>query len=120
MRHSTIDAEGLNGRVRDGIGCDSLAIATRPFERMAKARMDGTKRSDRGKMLLVFVAAAPFRGDAVVLLFSVVRRFDFRAHAAVPIPVLRDKGAFRCGSDFRLSSCGKALNEQAIRAISTG
>ncbi len=29
LRRSTIGAEGLNGRVRNGIGCDSLAITTR-------------------------------------------------------------------------------------------
>ena len=30
LRHSTIGAEGFNGRVRDGIGCRPLAITTRP------------------------------------------------------------------------------------------
>ncbi len=29
LRRSTIGAEGLNGRVRDGIGCDPLAKTTR-------------------------------------------------------------------------------------------
>ena len=33
LRHSTIGAEGLNGRVRNGIGCVPLAITTRPFKR---------------------------------------------------------------------------------------
>ncbi len=33
LRHSTIGAEGLNGRVRNGIGCIPLAITTRPFKR---------------------------------------------------------------------------------------
>ena len=30
LRRSTIGAEGFHGRVRDGIGCWPLAIATRP------------------------------------------------------------------------------------------
>src|SRR5579864_1210080 len=30
LRRSTIGAEGFHGRVRDGIGCLPLAIATRP------------------------------------------------------------------------------------------
>ena len=30
LRRSTIGAEGFHGRVRDGIGCGPLAIATRP------------------------------------------------------------------------------------------
>ena len=33
LRRSTIGAEDFHGRVRDGIGCGPLAIATRPGER---------------------------------------------------------------------------------------
>ena len=33
LRHSTIGAEGLNGRVRNGVGCIPLAITTRPVKR---------------------------------------------------------------------------------------
>ena len=34
LRRSTIGAKGLHGRVRDGIGCGPLAIATRSSKRM--------------------------------------------------------------------------------------
>ena len=34
LRHSTIGAKGLHGRVRNGIGCGPLAIATRSSKRM--------------------------------------------------------------------------------------
>ena len=37
LRRSTIGAAGLNGRVRDGIGCFPRAIATRPVKRPAGA-----------------------------------------------------------------------------------
>ena len=37
LRRSTIGATGLNGRVRDGIGCFPRAVATRPRERMRVA-----------------------------------------------------------------------------------
>mgnify|MGYP006865126227 CR=1 FL=1 len=30
LRRSTIGAEGFHGRVRDGIGCGTLAMTTRP------------------------------------------------------------------------------------------
>lgn len=34
LRRSTIGAEGFHGRVRDGIGCFALAMATRSSKRM--------------------------------------------------------------------------------------
>ena len=34
LRRSTIGATGLNGRVRDGIGCFPRAVTTRPSEAM--------------------------------------------------------------------------------------
>jgi hypothetical protein len=50
LRHSTIGAEGLNGRVRNGIGCIPLAITTRPFKRTNPDRGTHCKSSDcRGK-----------------------------------------------------------------------
>ena len=33
LRRSTIGAEGFHGRVRDGIGWDTLAITTKPSKR---------------------------------------------------------------------------------------
>ena len=38
LRRSTIGAEGLHGRVRDGIGCFPLAITTRPCKHRTAAR----------------------------------------------------------------------------------
>ena len=35
LRRSTIGAEDFHGRVRDGIGCRPLAMATRPSKRKA-------------------------------------------------------------------------------------
>ena len=34
LRHSTMGAEAFHGRVRDGIGCSSLAMATGPPSRI--------------------------------------------------------------------------------------
>ena len=42
LRRSTIGAEGLHGRVRDGIGCFPLAITTRPCKHMARPTRTGT------------------------------------------------------------------------------
>ncbi len=36
LRRSTIGAEGFHGRVRDGIGCGLLAMATRPAKNGGK------------------------------------------------------------------------------------
>ena len=41
LRRSTIGAAGLNGRVRDGIGCFPRAIATRPWKRSRRERFQG-------------------------------------------------------------------------------
>ena len=42
LRRSTIGAEGLHGRVRDGIGCFPLAVTTRPCKHMARPTRTGT------------------------------------------------------------------------------
>ena len=47
LRHSTIGAEGLNGRVRNGIGCVPLAITTRPFKRTNPDQVARCSRSPR-------------------------------------------------------------------------
>src|SRR3546814_6374033 len=38
LRRSTIGAEGFHGRVRDGIGCSSIAMATRSWWPTKRAR----------------------------------------------------------------------------------
>ena len=38
LRRSTIGAEGFHGRVRDGIGCFALAMATRSSKRMKEPK----------------------------------------------------------------------------------
>ncbi len=40
LRHSTIGAEAFDGRVRDGIGSDRLAKATRPAKGVNEAKLD--------------------------------------------------------------------------------
>ena len=47
LRRSTIGAEGFHGRVRDGIGCWPLAIATRPH----RDRRSETRRSEARTVL---------------------------------------------------------------------
>ena len=46
LRRSTIGAEGFHGRVRDGIGCRTLAITTRPAK--IRARHQRSERRDQG------------------------------------------------------------------------
>ena len=52
LRRSTIGAEGLDGRVRDGIGCLSLAMTTRPGKPM------GLKDGIGGKSVFAGLGAA--------------------------------------------------------------
>ena len=49
LRRSTIGAEGFHGRVRDGIGCWPLAIATRP--RRDQRTEDRRRRTDRSSVV---------------------------------------------------------------------
>ena len=45
LRRSTIGAEGFHGRVRDGIGCRTLAMTTRPAKiRAQKSEVRGQNR----------------------------------------------------------------------------
>ena len=57
LRRSTIGAEGFHGRVRDGIGCFPLAIATRPSKPDDRDQRSGIRgavplMSDRGYLVL--------------------------------------------------------------------
>src|SRR5579872_5981887 len=45
LRHSTIGAKAFDGRVRDGIGSDRLAKATRPAKGVNEAKQRGEWRS---------------------------------------------------------------------------
>lgn len=47
LRHSTMGAEAFHGRVRDGIGCGSLAMATGPPSRI-EVLMVSTDGGDEG------------------------------------------------------------------------
>ena len=40
LRRSTIGAEGFHGRVRDGVGCKTLAMTTRPAKNRFKISAD--------------------------------------------------------------------------------
>ena len=44
LRRSTIGAEGLYGRVRNGIGCGSLAVTTRSSKRAGNTRQKAGRR----------------------------------------------------------------------------
>ena len=54
---STIGAEGFHGRVRDGIGCGPLAVATRSSERTGGVGMDDRFLCE-GSSVLVWCARA--------------------------------------------------------------
>ena len=92
LRRSTIGAEGFHGRVRDGIGCFTLAMATR------------SSKQRRCWM---------FRG----LCFVVVRDFPW-AFGCWP---LGPRGcADRCGCGLVRTHGGIVVGSQALRAIRTG
>jgi hypothetical protein len=59
LGRSTIGAEGFHGRVRDGIGCRPLAMATRSSERRPRA---GAREQINGSCLCVFGALAAMHG----------------------------------------------------------
>ena len=48
LRRSTIGATGLNGRVRDGIGCFPRAVTTRPGKRSDCERFPGLAEAGGG------------------------------------------------------------------------
>src|SRR3954464_1292113 len=52
LRRSTIGAEGFHGRVRDGIGCGPLAVATRSSERTGGVGMDDRFLCEGSSVLL--------------------------------------------------------------------
>ena len=54
LRCSTIGAEGLHGRVRDGIGCGPLAITTKSSKRTATAIAGGAERHHTSKRCVNF------------------------------------------------------------------
>ncbi len=49
LRQSTIGAEAFDGRVRDGIGSDRFARATRPAKAKTKAKQTGVRRTEDGR-----------------------------------------------------------------------
>ena len=77
LRRSTIGAEGLYGRVRNGIGCYSLAIATR-----SSKHMDETPKPAAG-VALQFLTAGPLGGPVKPYNFAVHRRHSSTVLAAV-------------------------------------
>ena len=69
LRRSTIGAEGFHGRVRDGIGCSPLAMATRSSGRRAGGVWACARRSrllGEGRVVVRFLCGrvvAPGEGD---------------------------------------------------------
>ena len=61
LRHSTIGAEGLNGRVRNGIGCVPLAITTRPFKRTNPDLAGAVAGTARKCLTVIKFASSEFR-----------------------------------------------------------
>ena len=63
LRHSTMGAGAFHGRVRDGIGCSSLAMATGPPSRN-EPLFDSTDAGEWrvGEMFGVFVVSVCCRG----------------------------------------------------------
>ena len=83
LRRSTIGAEGFHGRVRDGIGCWPLAIATRPC---GDQRTDDRGRKETGVCHRAFSSSVFTRrracrckrsGSPFCLLRSVIRHLGY-------------------------------------------
>jgi hypothetical protein len=49
LGRSTIGAEGFHGRVRDGIGCGTLAMATRPSQQIQMSGSDVRCQGELGR-----------------------------------------------------------------------
>ena len=124
LRHSTIGAEGLNGRVRNGIGCIPLAITTRPFKRTNPEPARACTRVGKFPDRQIKFASSEFR-FARVGCRQASWRFPLRArslsclftrvaHVACRSPMPASGG--RCLNARRQTRCV----EQAYRAISTG
>ena len=134
LRRSTIGAEGLNGRVRNGIGCFPLAITTRPFKRTDPGTPSPGMRPPAERKLQLTVAKfrVQDRIAAVVVSRRWKRRPAFsaacevyfsrscraRAHdVSVPIEMCIRSARSRSASPKRRT---RGMREQAYRAISTG
>ena len=129
LRRSTIGAEGLHGRVRDGIGCFPLAITTRPCKHTVGQTHDGRSvRSVRVQTVRLGRTKAGANAIAAALSVSAEcgRRVE-RQSAALPAPsCYRGRPPHRKVQRFPLhvrfsapASC-RPEKEQADRAISTG
>lgn len=78
LRQSTIGAKAFDGRVRDGIGSDRLARATRPAKDGVRTSSD--VRSKQNWFVVADLTTDTKDGGTIRRLSSVVRA-RFRAHA---------------------------------------
>ena len=139
LRRSTIGAEGLHGRVRDGIGCFPLAITTRPCKHMARPTRTGTAPIGGGRRRSP-VRACTRTGSAGLAKSKLARmrsppplrlrpkrgrRMERRSAApAAPVcrgrPPQKEKQRFPLHVRFSAPASCRPEKEQADRAISTG
>jgi hypothetical protein len=108
LRHSTIGARGLHGRVRNGIGCGPPAIATRSSKRMRVGSHAGRRRVHPDGRTRAGRAKNP--------------KADCRANLPTNLAAVRGGILAACGHPHRTCVRGilQAACNQAYRAISTG
>ena len=89
LRRSTIGAEGLHGRVRNGIGCFPLAITTRP----SKRTLPGARVHQEDAACLTGMAVRIVDPDDFVssILQHVQRRGAFRCVWTISLPIDRSE-----------------------------
>ena len=68
--YSTIGAGGLNGRVRDGIGCDTSAIATGNFSVIEKGHLLRCARFAHSNVLIAYTIVHELRAPRYLALFE--------------------------------------------------
>ena len=132
LRRSTIGAEGFHGRVRDGIGCLPLAIATRP----CRDQRSFAEQNLRPRQRCACTAGAAWTQSPRTSSFSAAlaaqeRRWRSSAFCFAKAGVSSRGDACRCkragratmaeGDDCYRNRAGHRAGDQAFdRAISTG
>ena len=112
LRHSTIGAEGLNGRVRNGIGCVPLAITTRPFKRTNPEPARACARADKFPDRQIKFASSEFRFARV----GCRQTFGcFAPPSAQKASGCYAVGAFRCARDLSRASLHESHISSAAR-----